>query len=111
MVRLTPGLLPMPTLLLKAGHVSCRLRALLCYTAQHVDKRRPPLCPESRAVLVVLVGPLPRWLQEMPEFMLPFLIFLLAHHPDYPTQEVGGAGWFHEACALKGRLVAFSSAE
>ncbi|KAL4458690.1 hypothetical protein ABPG75_013555 [Micractinium tetrahymenae] len=26
-------------------------------------------------------------LGDMPEFMLPFLIFLLAHHPDYPTEE------------------------
>jgi sister-chromatid-cohesion protein PDS5 len=26
--------------------------------------------------------------QEMPEFLLAFLVFLLAHHPDYPTPEV-----------------------
>ncbi|KAL4420139.1 hypothetical protein ABPG77_010355 [Micractinium sp. CCAP 211/92] len=26
-------------------------------------------------------------LGDMPEFLLPFLIFLLAHHPDYPTEE------------------------
>ena len=28
-------------------------------------------------------------LHDMPEFMLAYLLFLLAHHPDYPTQEVG----------------------
>ena len=27
-------------------------------------------------------------LHEMPDFLLAFLVFLLAHHPDYPTQEV-----------------------
>lgn len=32
-------------------------------------------------------------LGDMPEFMLPFLIFLLAHHPDYPTEEVGVLAW------------------
>lgn len=31
-------------------------------------------------------------LGDMPEFLLPFLIFLLAHHPDYPTEEVGAWG-------------------
>lgn len=29
-------------------------------------------------------------IQDMPEFMLPYVIFILAHHPDYPGAEVGG---------------------
>lgn len=27
-------------------------------------------------------------IQAMPEFVLPFLIFILSHHPDYPSVEV-----------------------
>jgi hypothetical protein len=27
-------------------------------------------------------------IQDMPEFVLPYLIFILSHHPDYPSAEV-----------------------
>ena len=39
-------------------------------------------------------------LQDMPEFLLPYLLYLLAHHPDYPSPEVCarlcyGGGQYH----------------
>ena len=57
-------------------------------------RRMPPICCRhavSRvAASAAAGGGGGTLIQEMPEFMLTFLVFLLAHHPDYPTQEVGG---------------------
>ena len=55
-------------------------------------------------------------MQDMAEFLLPYLVYVLAHHPDYPQQEVGGGhaglgvgsccmGWFRglgNGCCLAG---------
>jgi hypothetical protein len=32
-------------------------------------------------------------IQDMPDFSLVYLVFLLAHHPDFPTQEVNCGCW------------------
>lgn len=78
-----------------------------CFVTQHSmwTSAGLPSAQSHELFWLFWLGPSPD-LQEMPEFMLPFLIFLLAHHPDYPTQEVGGAAWSQDACAVKRRFAA-----
>jgi sister-chromatid-cohesion protein PDS5 len=61
-------------------------RYALVTLRDHVLQRRRLV--QQQAATTAAAGGGGSMIQEMPEFMLPFLIFLLAHHPDYPAQEV-----------------------
>ena len=47
-------------------------------------------------------------IQSMPEFMLPHLVFLLAHHPDYPpAEELAAEGGAHPNLPFFQRMLQF----